>query len=78
MKIRWNISAFEEIRRARGVVADIDGRAARIAAAAGDGFEPSSYEGKTRHRGSVITATAKAMAKNQKHNTLLRSIDAGR
>lgn len=77
-KIQWNFDAFEQIRRSPGVAADVDSRAARIAAAAGTGFEAGSFEGKSRHRASVITATPKARARNAKRNTLLRSIDAGR
>ncbi|ALA67562.1 hypothetical protein [Corynebacterium lactis] len=78
MKIKWNREAFEQIRRAPGIVADLNARAGRIAEAAGPGFEPGSYEGKTRHRASVITATAKAKAQDAKHHTILRSVDAGR
>lgn len=77
-KIKWNFRAFEQLRREPGVKASIDARAKRIAAAAGDGYEAGSYAGKTRHRGSVITANTRAMRDNAKNNTLLRSIDAGR
>lgn len=78
MRIKWNIKGFEELRRAPGVAADVDSRAARVASAAGDGYESSPYEGKSRHRASVFTQTPRAMVDNAKHNTLLRAIDAGR
>ena len=78
VKIKWNIDAFRELRHSPGVAADIDGRAARIAAAAGAGYESSPYRGATRHRASVITTSAKAAASERKHGKLLRSIDAGR
>ena len=78
MRIKWNIKGFEELRRAPGVAADIDSRAARVAAAAGDGYESSPYRGSGRHRASVMTKTPKAMVNNAKHNTLLRALDAGR
>lgn len=78
MKIKWKISGFEELRRAPGVAADVDSRGARVAAAAGDGYESSSYEGTGRHRNSVMTKTPKAMIDNARHNTLLRALDAGR
>lgn len=78
MKIKWNIDAFRELRHSPGVAADIDGRAARIAAAAGPGYESSPYRGANRHRASVITTSAKAAASERKHGKLLRAIDAGR
>lgn len=78
MKIEWNIDGFRELRHSPGVAADIDARAARIADAAGPGYESSPYRGATRHRASVITTSAKAAASERKHGKLLRSIDAGR
>ena len=78
MKIKWNIEGFRQLRYDPGVAADIDARAARIAAAAGPGYESSPYRGATRHRASVITTSAKAAASERKHGKLLRSIDAGR
>jgi hypothetical protein len=76
--IKWNLDAFEEIRRAPSVKADLAGRAARIAAAAGDGYESSSAEGASRSRASVVTTTYAAIRDNAKHNTLIRAVDAGR
>lgn len=78
MRIKYNLDAFEEIRRSPGVTADVNSRAARVAAAAGEGYESSPYHGRTRNRASVITATHKARLDNAKNNTLLRSLDAGR
>lgn len=81
MKIKYNIKAFEEIRRLPAVAAEVDSRAARIAAAAGPGYESSPYRGATRHRASVITTTPKAMQHEKSHrgsSRLLRAIDAGR
>lgn len=78
VKIKWNIDGFRQLRYDPGVAADIDARAARIAAAAGPGYESSPYRGATRHRASVITTSAKAAASERKHGKLLRSIDAGR
>lgn len=81
MKIKWNIEGFRQLRHSPGVAADIDARAARIAAAAGPGYESSPYRGATRHRASVITTTPKAMQHEKSHrgsSRLLRAIDAGR
>lgn len=85
-KIKWNEPAFAEIRgEARGMVAD---SARRIAEAAGDGFDhgvddwPNAKtkrgKGTERPHGYVVTASVKAMRKNARDNTLLRSLDAGR
>lgn len=79
MKIRYNIEAFEQIRRHPAIAGNIDARAERIAAAAGEGYEASPYEGKTRHRASVIATDYDAIRAEAKGNgKLLGAIDAGR
>lgn len=77
-RIKFRLAAFEELRRDRGVVADLQRRTNAVAASAGDGYEPSVVHGATRVRGSVITATGDARLDNARHNTLLRALDAGR
>ena len=78
MRIKWSIPDFVALRHEPGVAADIDSRAARVAAAAGKGYVASPYEGKSRHRASVFTQTQRAMVDSKRNNTLLRAIDAGR
>lgn len=82
MRIKWNNQGFYDIRHAPGVQRDLNNRAARIAAAAGDGYRTSSMQGarkpQGRWRATVITATYKAKRDNAKNNTLLRSLDRGR
>lgn len=86
MKIKWNTQGFYDLRREPGVVADLETRAARIADAAsssGKGrYETSSVQGKKKPQGrwrtTVITADAKAQAETARHQTLHKSIDAGR
>lgn len=94
MKIKWNVQGFYDLRREPGVVSDLESRAERIASAArssGDGrYETSSQQGKKgpsptggpgyqgRWRTTVITADAKAQAETARHQTLHKSIDAGR
>lgn len=77
-KIRWRIKGFEEIRRSPEMVADLERRTNAIAAVAGEGMEPSVIQGRTRARGSVITATAEARRNNAETNALIRGLDAGR
>jgi hypothetical protein len=60
------------------VVRDLERRTARIAAAAGKGFEASVEVGAHRARGSVITATREAREAEATHHALLRALDAGR
>lgn len=89
-KLKLNIKGFKEIRRAPGVVADLDRRAKNIADAANaeaglgdEGYRTSSMQGAERPQGrwrdTVITATEAAMGDNAKHNRLVKKmLDAGR
>lgn len=68
--------ATSRIQRMPGVKNAIFNEASRIAGRAGDGFEPreSRMRGKARPRAVALTITGKAINKNRKHNTLLRSM----
>lgn len=77
-RIKWRVAGFRELRLEPGVIDDLGERADRIAAAAGAGYEPSTFEGRNRGRASVITADFDARRDNAKNQTLLRSLDAGR
>lgn len=85
VRIKFNPEAFYDLRRASGVIGDLEERAKRVQEAAGGsaaGYETSSQQGAKRPEGrwraTVITATAEAVADNAKNNTLIRSLDAGR
>lgn len=83
-KVKLNIPGFKALRHAPGVVADLEARADAVADAATDStehpveFVTGSRPGKNRHRTSVVTGNAVAMAVNQKHNTLIKALEAGR
>ena len=74
-------AAIKAIRKAPAVVADLERRAKKIAAAAG--CEEIGY--RVTHlaledpRGAVsVMATGHAARHNRKHNSLVRNLDAGR
>lgn len=73
VKIKWNVDAFEEIRRgAAGEM--VAGMAESIAAAANDPMiVATSGAGKSRDRGAVI-----ALLGARDGNAILRNINAGR
>lgn len=63
------------------ITADLDARAARIAAAAGDGWEVDhvGYSPKGDRAAVVVKAvTSEAIRDNAKNHTLMRAIDSGR
>lgn len=78
VRMELNRRGFRELRQSAGVRQDIDARTRNIADAAGPGYKPSTIVGRTRARGSVITADGSAIRDNARHNTLLRSLWAGR
>lgn len=68
--------AVNEIIQSSGVKNAIFNKASGIASRAGEGFEPreSKQRGKSRPRAVALTTTAKAINRNRKRNTLVRSI----
>lgn len=81
VKIKWKRGVFAEIRTMPAVLSELDGMVADIARAAGEGFESrpaTKTGGKVRGRAAVITASARAMRRNARDQTLLKSMDAGR
>lgn len=74
VKIRWNLPAFEEIRRTPEINAILQEHVERIVAATGhpedyaSGVEP----GKTRSRGYIVTKTFAGIRREHKEHTLLR------
>lgn len=80
MKVVFNKDAFYEVRSLPGVVALVESKAEAMAAEAnsiGKGaYATGSRQGLRRPQGrwraSVVTADAKAMVDNARHNTLAR------
>lgn len=72
MKVDWNRAAFEEVRRSGPVMAAISGLTYGLARSAGDGYEGSTQQGKSRFRGIVYPDTWSARKDNARNNTLVR------
>ena len=77
VKVKMNGKSARELLNSAVVRDALKARADAIAAASGDGYEPSVQTGKNRARASVITGTPKAMRDNAKNNTLLKSLGQG-
>ncbi|UXE04748.1 hypothetical protein QEH44_gp11 [Arthrobacter phage Shambre1] len=77
-KTKTNADAIGKLLKSPAVVADIARRTRAIAAAAGPGMQPSVVVGRTRARGSVITATQEARLAEARTRALTKALDAGR
>ena len=73
-QIKWNIKAFQQLRRSAGVKNRLKSEAESIARSAGSGYVVNTGEGKTRSRASVITGDYDSIRDNSKNNTLLRAL----
>lgn len=81
IKVVWKRGAFRELRTLPGVMAELERRGQRIAAAAGPGYESSGARvtgGRGRGRVSVKTATTSARRRESREHNLLRALNAGR
>ena len=79
IKVKLNSTGVRALLKDPGVAADLDARAARIASAAGEGFESSGVR-TDRDRVAVTIAanTDEARLAEAESRALLRAIDAGR
>lgn len=80
MRVVLKYEGFEQLRTDPKIMAELNRLAEETAAHAGDGFEArpaATTGGRVRGRAAVVTATAKAMRRNAKHNTLLKALGGG-
>lgn len=82
VKIKMNIAGITEIRNSKEVQDDLLERAERIKEKA-ETFGSGKYiadvqPGKKRAHAMVKTTDYRSMASNAKHNSLLKSLDAGK
>ena len=78
-----NRAGARAISRSQAVRDELESRAERISAAAAaahdaDGYAAHSEVGSTRARAVVVTTDLHAVNSNRLHNTLLKSLGAGR
>ena len=78
VKIKINGAGVKQLLNDPAVVADLEDRGARIAAAAGEGMEISTVKGKDRSSVFVTTETREAKLAEAEDRALSRAIDAGR
>lgn len=74
VRIELNSEGVRELLKSAEIMAVCRGHADRIAGRAGDGYEVTTYTGKTRVNASVHAATDKAYRDNLKNNTLLKAV----
>lgn len=75
-KIKWNLGAFQQIRRLETVDAMLRDVVSGIEAEVNDveGYKSAVTRGRTRNRGAVWTAEAEAIADNEENQSLLRAL----
>lgn len=78
VRIKLNRAGMRQLLTSPGVLADVTGRAGRIAATAGPGFSVDSGVGPSRARAAVYTDGAEAIVAELYHRTLTTAIDGGR
>lgn len=76
--IRWNVKAFEELRRLPEVEDVLQGEVSRILGEVGDGDYAGGVEpGSSRSRGYVVTTSGDAIRAEAEDHTLLRALSNG-
>lgn len=79
MKIKFSSREIAQILKSKQVLAEVERRGKLVLAAVDhDGYELVAGTGKSRGRVSVVARSQYARRSNAIHNTLVRSIDAGR
>lgn len=75
---KLNRKGVRELLRSQEVRKDLERRARKVAAKAGEGHRVDSSIGRNRARASVITETPEARVAEAKRRNLTASLDAGR
>ena len=78
VQVKLNSRAVDALLKSPEMQADLAARAARVAAAAGEGMESDVSVGRTRARGYAWTATAEARRAEATDRRLTAALDAAR
>lgn len=76
-KFKLNRKGVQELMKSSNMMGICTDIANQVRGRAGDGYEVSTYTGKTRVNASVYAATAKARKDNLENNTLLKARGGG-
>ena len=74
VKVELNSEGVRELLKSPEMKAYCEQLARGIAGRAGDGYQVTTYTGRTRVNASVIAATSEAKRDNMKNNTLLKAV----
>jgi hypothetical protein len=78
-RIKWNLPAFEEVRRMPGVDERLKAEVDRVINQLGNAdYAGGVDKGRTRSRGYVVTTTFKAMLREHREHLLLKALGGGR
>lgn len=77
-RLDFDYSAFDDVMKDPGVVADVAARGARIRSACGSGYVQATEVKSSRVRTAIYTWSMEAILDNAVHQTLLRSLGAAR
>ncbi|WP_069164909.1 hypothetical protein [Nocardia altamirensis] len=81
-KFQWDPNAHPNLRRARGVVDNLESRGRRVLNEAGEGFAMTSRQGARRPQGRwrvvIFPATIKAARRNARDHTLIKALNRAR
>lgn len=75
--LKLNLHGFKELRKSAEIRDDLNRRAAKVAAAAGPGFEVRQSPSKNRARVVVVPTTDEAEQANVDSFAALRALSAG-
>lgn len=76
--IKWNLSAFEKIRRLPGVDAELERFVNRALDTTGrENYDGGVEPGRSRSRGYIVTINVEGIIDNRRNHTLLRVLGGG-
>ena len=74
VKVKLNREGVRELLRSPEMMAICEEHANRTATQLGDGYEVTTYTGKTRVNASIRANTAKTITDQKKNNTILKAL----